>query len=551
MRPAYLLAALVVFLTAPALGRAVPAQVETALAPTGDLWLWPRASRPPRLDGDLSGWDWRAPMLDWQQATMVAPWGYQDPPAGSDEQISGVGNLCWDEQYLYLAARIKDSQRCGAPPGEVLRPAQNQGGLNAPWEYDGLMLSLQPAGYLYACGRYQPRTIYPYEKPLWGLNYYPPGGQPRSFEHGSHYVVKDTAEGYDLTAALAWAELGGAARVGDRFLLGTILVDNDRRGAGAGGQVTPRFAQLALYWHHNRPVRLAGPEGVSGDVFPLQAAYDPADPVILKGELDGLAGGARLESVWVQRPGGPPLLEAAVAQEAPAGQTLAFTSRWPAGSLPPGDYQAGLTVRQGGKLYAGALTADLRVRAAPAPAPLAPGSAYTPGEWRPSFSAPYNWRPVRQDVATPDDEVKYFQQVFALDLPGLKNAAEQAAPYPWAYDLAQKSAAMYRLTKDPTYAHYALELIKKQLAYLHGLPAGQGWVPPGETLGTWGEAARWIGDCPDLTAADQELLHKTWFVELARYADRYVGHNRERGAMNRSLYLAVVFMIALAADPTC
>ncbi len=207
--------------------------------------------------------------------SIVPQRGWAAPGPESDADCNGQVALFWDDQFLYLAALIRDDEK---------KVKGDQDPWESPFAMDSLVLAVAPPKWLIEGGRSTgpaPLQI------MFGLSYTPPGVAPRPLGGESRYAVGETREGYALEAALSFAALGWTpAAVGDRFPFALILVDVDP--SKPGGK---QFDQYG--WNFGPgsaagmgEARLLGSGPAAGEVIPELDQVAPGQPLCYVGTVD-------------------------------------------------------------------------------------------------------------------------------------------------------------------------------------------------------------------------------------------------------------------------
>ena len=285
-----------------------------------------RPARPVTVDGKLDEWD-------------VAGTGYvlspesKDPlvsvmPLDPGNQLKGASDLsaraalAWDERCLYVAAQVTDDHLLGVKPTS----AGNQG--PPGWACDSLMVAI-------ASFRQPMKTNSPYHAtPFLGLRYAPAGPTSRGqlvkgkrisldkrggywiLTRGSRWAARDTVAGYNVEAAVPWADLGFTARAGERLFVGFLAADLDPgerlNQMGWGYEPSPK----------DRPVfRLADRSDMLGLVTTSADDVPTGSAWAARVELDARAPGVRLVSVRVKDASGHAVLTSPLGLDVPPGKT--------------------------------------------------------------------------------------------------------------------------------------------------------------------------------------------------------------------------------------
>lgn len=233
-----------------AVAHGVPdAQIETLLE-LPEQSILPALSEAPRIDGSLDDWNpEQALVLDVSPSArppedhLVSP----SNPFGGDEDLSARIFLAWDEDNLYVGARVRDDHLRGMAHGT----AHDEG--PDGWACDGILLSLH--SFRQPIERHGPHA-------LLALRYaVPEGGRGETVSFrahpdtrwkltpGSRLASQETGEGYQVEAAIPWGDLRFQAVAGEPLRVGVLVVDVDP---------DQPLKQLAWNWHAPRTLRLAG-----------------------------------------------------------------------------------------------------------------------------------------------------------------------------------------------------------------------------------------------------------------------------------------------------
>lgn len=236
--------------------------------------LVPPAGKPIQVDGRLDEWQMdQAPIrID---ASIVPQRGWAAPGPESDADCSGRVALAWDDQFLYLAALIRDDEK---------KIKGEQDPWDTPFAMDSLVVTVATPKWLVEGARSTGPTPL---QVMFGLSYAPPGMAPRPLGRESRYVVGETRDGYTLEAALSVAALGWSpAALGDRFPFALILVDVDP--SKPGGK---QFDQYGWDFGPGSAAgmgeaRLLGLGPAAGEVIPELDEVPPGQPLRYVGTVD-------------------------------------------------------------------------------------------------------------------------------------------------------------------------------------------------------------------------------------------------------------------------
>ena len=211
--------------------------IAAELRPIAEERLIPLRTDPITVDGDPGEWDLDqdAIVIDPTMSDAGAPISHhnnnaENPIAGAAD-ISARAALAWDEDYLYIVARVSDDDLRGIKPGV----AHNVG--PAGWACDSCM-------FLIHSFRDPLRSNTPYsDSPHMALRYEAkPGGRGKllgnergqldkadaywQLPSGSRFASRETETGYAVEAAVPWSALDFTVQPGEAlyccFLLGDI-----------------------------------------------------------------------------------------------------------------------------------------------------------------------------------------------------------------------------------------------------------------------------------------------------------------------------------------
>lgn len=240
-------------------------------------WVTPASKTAVTVDGNLVEWNLAQPSIVIN-AKSIAGRGYGAPSPESDADFSMVGALAWDDATLYFAARIRDDDL--ANPGKEW---------SSFWSHDGVVMQVFAPPWLS-------------DKPhayLYGFNYYPPDGAPRSLPGGVRYAVVTEKGGYTIEAAIPFAVLGCAPRADDRLPYMLIPVDIDPK--APVGRIFQQYLWNtrggdALRWGD---VRLVTDKGWAATLTPEEPVYVPGTPMRYLGTIDVFRKGLSITAVEV------------------------------------------------------------------------------------------------------------------------------------------------------------------------------------------------------------------------------------------------------------
>ncbi len=187
-----------------------------------------KTEKPRTIDGDLSDWDFADPIPLLCANQMVAEGGYKWTP----ENLSGVAQLAWDADSLYLAVRVRDDVHAAQTGEKTLEGDALQIGLHPANRLPGTegaaiewyVSSASPGG---GSGKY---TVFRPAAHSAGLSSGQLAKDSSVYEVAVKRAGKDTC--YELR--IPWTEAGGVRpQPGVRLGLSLRLTDADN-GAGHG-----------------------------------------------------------------------------------------------------------------------------------------------------------------------------------------------------------------------------------------------------------------------------------------------------------------------------
>lgn len=288
--------------------------------------LLPQASQLIVIDGNFDEWSQEQPPIVIDSSIVPAR-GWGAPKPESDADLSAQVRLCWDARFLYVAAQIRDDE---------LQAKSDEDTWRSPYEHDGLVVNVAPPEWLTE----GPRSTGPASLlATFGLNYCSPGAQPRELVGKGEYVVRQTAEGYLLEAALPFSVLGWSpAQVGDRFPLGLILVDRDPQKPGG-----KQFDQYG--WNFGPgsaagmgEARLLGQYPAAGEIMSQHERVTPGARLRFIGSLD-MQHTVKLRAIELVRvDSGETVAEFALNRRLIRPGRYRLQGELPLPDLPPGEY---------------------------------------------------------------------------------------------------------------------------------------------------------------------------------------------------------------------
>lgn len=285
-----------------------------------------RADRAIEVDGDLSDWPQNGDTITID-AGIIPDRGWGAPPPESDADLSAEVQFLWDDERLYLAARVRDDQ--------VMSPKED-GAWQTPFAHDSLVAAVKPPPWLTAGSRsvgFAPLEM------SFGLSYHAPGLSPRALGPEAEYVTRPAPDGYVIEAAIPFSLLGWKpARAGDRFPLGLILVDIDPD--------KPAGRTFTQYGWNFGPgsaagmgeLRLTDSLPAAGELIPAGHTVPPGGALEYAGSVD-VERPAVLESIDIDAlEGGHTVLSVPVRHRFEQAGRYSLTGRIPLADLPESTY---------------------------------------------------------------------------------------------------------------------------------------------------------------------------------------------------------------------
>ena len=220
----------------------------------------------PEIDGKLDEWDWQSPEIVISRDTMKAA-GRATPPIHGDADLSLTARLQWDEDAVYLAAKVRDDERAPTEKGHEWKGFWMEDGLAAFFTVPRWIVDTLRSGDKVGSQR------------SFGLNYYTASG-PRPLPGGSEYACRPTRDGYTIEAAIRFEALALAPQAGDRLRFSVIAVDRDPS--------KPEGKKFGQYlWHMDRgEVRLLGANQAGVDLIPERRRAEAGSAIRYVGTAD-------------------------------------------------------------------------------------------------------------------------------------------------------------------------------------------------------------------------------------------------------------------------
>lgn len=438
---------------------------------TATTILAARVERAPEIDGDLADWPESSFSIRLDSRHLNHNVRYSPPIAGGDADCSGVVALSWDDEFLFVAARIRDDERS----------ALNGRAYGAPWGHDGLNVYLHAPAGLQLTGRYgkEYRRDSIDRSVLLGINYHEPGAEPRDLPGRSRYAVRDLPDGYALEAAVEWRSLGyHEVRAGDRLKMGLILVDVD-----PGAPPQEAFGQIL--WHIGErgsrefsgwaDLRLVddgwGGEAVAlvlegGDSVGIQVSLDAdRDGVAFKGVRIRDMDGVELDSRMLERP-------AAVRP----GERLTASTQWTTQGFPEGTYALSAVTSLDGEERNGGISFPLVLQKQAAGPDLSPLLSVDDPKR-------FVWRRLPQSNVQDVNKAAYLEFLETHARPKLASlTATFRRPWRHAHSPGFLAAYLHAVTGDELYADCARAALESAMQWAESQDerfdphAGEHWL---------------------------------------------------------------------------
>lgn len=427
------------------------------LSPTVQQYLLPYAQW--KLDAAFSQWPKPGeaividPALAAQDPRIQPLPGDATKPIRGSQDLSAKAWLAWDEKYLYIAAQVTDDELVGIKPG-----TENDFGPHG-WYSDSFMTVIHSF-------RHPLQANTPYHRsPFMAARLtIPEGGRgtvqadlgnparyPR-MPKGTVLYTRQTAAGYDVQAAVPWAELGFPAQEGEPLFLGFLLADHDP--GGRFNQLGWRFSENPGDW---ALFRLAKRTEALGLLTLSRDTVAPGAPLQVQYRVDALTTPVQVEAVELAGPERK-LVTLPVKVQVGKGQTGSDVLNVGKAPAPVGTWEARLVATVGGKQAVLAQEAF----AVATPSAAGPAISNPPGEL-------HRMRPDRAvHTAAEDHSLGLIRHGFITDKSGyeryiLTHVKEQIDKRmeteirnrnTWLCDPIIECAAIYKLTGDEKYADW-------------------------------------------------------------------------------------------------
>ncbi|MHB9133994.1 MAG: DOMON domain-containing protein [Armatimonadota bacterium] len=437
--------------------------VELAKTPVEYLLLKP--VKPIVIDGKLDEWDMaRTPYTispdGKNPANKVMSNDATNPVKGAAD-FSGRAALAWDDKYLYVAGQMTDDHLMGIRPDSF----NNQG--PAGWGCDSLMV--QVASY-----RQPLKSNSPFSNiPFLGLRYAPMGANPRGglvpntsnlldkrdlywvlTEH-SQWKVTETATGYNVEAAIPWADLEFTPAPGERLFISFLAadIDPDEALTQIGWSFTGDPKTQPMFRLADR-ADILGVITISQDEVPANAAWT------VRTELAARTGTAKLTGLRIVDEKANVVFSTPLPMEVPAGMTGTDLREIKAGAVgKPGRYTVEALTGTG--VIA---RVPVRIVAPTAEPPMIknlPGEIHHMGPDRVAHNAVTEHREgfyKHNFVTKKDDYIPYIRRHVE---PTLKSLAKGdiASKSRWGYSHALQCMSLYKITGDQEYAQLARDIM--------------------------------------------------------------------------------------------
>lgn len=202
-----------------------------------------KASQPIVLDGDLSEWQDAMPFA-MNQAWQVK----QIPDWGGPSDLSGVGYLKWDQDYLYLALNVTDNVHRQDDTG------------SATWKGDGIQFAIDP-GFAELPGKYGHHEIGValHETGETNWRWLAAYGMDVGEIEGLECTIVRSGNNTIYELAIPWSELLKDQAVEPGLVVGFSLLVNDNDGTGRRGWI-----------EYNSGIGLAKDPSMFGDLLLIE-----------------------------------------------------------------------------------------------------------------------------------------------------------------------------------------------------------------------------------------------------------------------------------------
>ena len=420
--------------------------VETCVGQAGWTLLCPVARTHVRVDGRLAEWDMTKAPVVLDRAHLGVELR-EDPPTGTDVDLSARVALTWKGSKLFVGASVTDDEVTGLAP-------RKQWG--HPWEHDSLMMFLLPTGGGVLAGRLAQTPAAPYpSRGIFGLSFHGSGERPRPIA-GLTYAARRTPNGYDVEGAIDFSAYGWAVRPGDVFRFALIVADRDPGQSGPSGfgqwvwRLGDRFrGETSDRWGL---LRLLDDRGTGLDLYCSDPEPLASEPLEVGGTADAVRSGVALARLELCDPQGKVVAERSVNVPLVAGKRTRFRTTLAAAGA-PGRHMLRAVTTVGGKHRNGpSVPILIRSKRARPTAVLPPGRS---GQYYTDDPARYRLPHllIRERQVTRQD---YLARAKA-NMEGVMgyNPHQFKRAWRWAHTYGVAAAVLYKATGQKRYADYA------------------------------------------------------------------------------------------------
>jgi len=442
------------------------AAAEVTKTPT--QFLIPKIDKPVTIDGKLDDWDMNTPYVisvsgDHPQKSLYVT---SDNPVNGDADLSGQAAVAWDAKNLYIAGRMRDDHLRGVRPDS----AGNQG--PPGWYCDSLMFRIsslrQPMKGMSPTNPGMPMPM---------LRYAPTGPNTRGkllprksdldkrdlhwkLTPHSRYAVMETPDGYNVEAAIPWADLGYEARPGESLYIGFLAADVD-----------PDEALNQVGWGYAEEIRrcptfrLADRADLVGKVTPSLDRWPTDRDLTVRVTLDALTGKARLAGVRLVDAAGKTVFTKMVRQDVSAGRTAVADVKVEAHTVSaPGPYAVQLLAGPVGQAAVPVAWAPVQVtkpgeEESVVRAPAGSLRHPSPARWAWPADAEHDKGCFKHGFVTGTDG--YESWILKWVVPNLETGVDYVRKHKAVYDYSYplSALALAKITKDPKYEKLAPEMM--------------------------------------------------------------------------------------------
>ncbi len=472
------------------------------------------------IDGNLAEWDLaRAIDVDPERLPPEQLRSNDfNNPIGGPADISARVMLAWDNEHLYIAARVRDDHLMG------IKPVAEHNIGPAGWACDSVMLQLNS---------YRQPLISntPYSRvPFIALRYVvPENGRGQLLDNArglldkadqywklprnSRHASRETEDGYEVEAALTWADLGFNPQAGEPLAISILLGDIDPdESLNQLGWRFPVDAERATF-------RLAHHEDALGLITLGSKELTAGSPQVIRYRVDAIGAPVKVVALRAEGPEGFSVSHG-IDTEVPQGQRLEDVI--PLGAMPakPGIVTVTLDAVIDGT--ARAIVTDSFEILPPQPPP--PLVVNPPGELRrmPPERTHHHAQEDRRLNKIPYSYIKDRSGYERYILTHVKSAVDGRVPGSlkaqgdkWAAEQVLRTLALYRLTGEQKHADWTRELIQSQLTWLRDQTSTDERLYRMRSL-VWPRYFTWQNDPEStLAPADAEAQYTALWAEIA------------------------------------